>query len=145
MPASLADLRRFLTEHFNDEELTALCFDHFYEVYRNFGGGATVNAKALALVDYCQRRDQLPALLAALERARPDPFRRVFGARPAGAGRRVAINSATAEELRQLPGIGPALAAAIVEARPFASVDDLLRVRGIGPRRLAGLRDWCMT
>ena len=66
MPATLADIRRFVTEHFNDEELTALCFDHFHEVYRNFGGGATVNAKALALVDYCQRRDRLPALLAVL-------------------------------------------------------------------------------
>lgn len=145
MPASLADIRRFLTEHFNDEELTGLCFDHFHEVYRNFSGGATVNGKALALVDYCQRRDQLPALLAALERTRPDPFRRVFGARLVGADRRVAINSATAEELRQLPGIGPALAAAIIAARPFDSVNELQRVRGIGPRRLAALREWCVV
>ncbi len=143
MPATLADIRRFLTEHFNDEELTALCFDHFHEVYRNFGGGATVNAKALALVDYCQRRDRLPALLAVLERERPEPFGRVFGPRTAATDRRVNLNTATAGELRQLPGIGPALAAAIIAARPFATVDDLLRVPRIGPRRLVALREWC--
>jgi competence protein ComEA len=57
----------------------------------------------------------------------------------------VNINTATAEELDKLPGIGPATAAAIVSDRsahgPFASVDDLQRVRGIGPSKLAQLRD----
>jgi competence protein ComEA len=57
---------------------------------------------------------------------------------------RIDINSAGAEELARLPGIGPAIAAAIVADRtargPFASVDDLLRVRGIGPAKLDGLR-----
>ena len=143
MPATLADLRRFLTEHFSDQELTELCFDHFPEVYRNFGSGETLNARALALVGYCQRRDRLPELLAVLERERPEPFRRVLGGGASAADRRVNLNTATADELRQLPGIGPTLAAAIIEARPFAAVDDLLRVRGIGPRRLAALRGWC--
>ena len=145
MPDSLADLSRFLTDHFNDEELTALCFDHFHEVYRNFGSGETANAKALALLGYCQRRDRLPELLAVLERERPEPFRRTFGERTPAADRRVNLNTATADELRQLPGIGPALAVAIIEARPFASVDDLLRVHNIGPRRLAALRGWCVA
>lgn len=146
MPANLADLRRFLTERFNDEELTALCFDHFHEVYRNFGEGTTVSAKALALVDYCQRRDRLPELLAVLEQERPESFRRAFGVRSGRADdRRVNLNIATAGELRQLPGIGPALAAAIIAARPFATMDDLLRVPGIGSRRLAALRAWCVA
>jgi competence protein ComEA len=58
---------------------------------------------------------------------------------------RIDVNRASASELALLPGIGPALAARIVEERerngPFASLDDLVRVRGIGPAILAGLAD----
>lgn len=69
----------------------------------------------------------------------------------AGAGKnnsvvqRVRINSASAGELQQLPGIGPALAQRIVETRKggrFTSADDLLRVPGIGKAKLAKLRDY---
>lgn len=69
----------------------------------------------------------------------------------AGSGRNssmmqsVRINSASARELQQLPGIGPALAQRIVETRKggrFTSADDLLRVPGIGKAKLAKLRDY---
>ncbi|MGH9155755.1 MAG: helix-hairpin-helix domain-containing protein [Acidimicrobiales bacterium] len=56
----------------------------------------------------------------------------------------VDLNSATAEQLDALPGIGPATAAAIVEYRDqhgrFAGVDELVEVRGIGDAKLAALR-----
>jgi len=57
----------------------------------------------------------------------------------------VDINAATAEELEELMGIGPALAQAIVDYReehgPFASVDELLEVSGIGETRLDNIRN----
>lgn len=55
------------------------------------------------------------------------------------------VNRATREELMQLPGVGPKLAARIVEEReraPFRRVDDLIRVSGIGPKTLARLRPY---
>jgi competence protein ComEA len=55
------------------------------------------------------------------------------------------LNAATADQLETLPGIGPSIAAAIVEHRdrrgPFRTVDDLLDVAGIGPARLEELRE----
>lgn len=66
-------------------------------------------------------------------------------ARASGRSGAIDINTATAEELEALPGVGPVTAAKIVAEReengPFASVDDLERVPGIGPKRIEQLRD----
>jgi competence protein ComEA len=56
----------------------------------------------------------------------------------------VDINTASVSELTELPGVGPAKAAAIVEERsvaPFKSIEDLTRVRGIGDSTIAELRE----
>ncbi len=50
------------------------------------------------------------------------------------------INAATRAELESLPHIGPAKAQAIIDNRPYTSVDELDRVPGIGPATLADLR-----
>jgi competence protein ComEA len=67
------------------------------------------------------------------------------GAAGDGDGALVDINRASAAELEELPGVGPATAEAIIAHRdqngPFASVDDLLDVRGIGEAKLEQLRD----
>ena len=55
-------------------------------------------------------------------------------------GAPVDLNHASVEELASLEGIGPKIGARIVAARPFVTVDDLARVRGVGRRRLARLR-----
>ncbi|MES2637915.1 MAG: helix-hairpin-helix domain-containing protein [Myxococcota bacterium] len=54
-------------------------------------------------------------------------------------GGRLSLNHATMADLEGLPGIGPALAARIVAGRPFRSLDDLDRVKGIGPAKLRAL------
>ncbi len=50
------------------------------------------------------------------------------------------LNTADAETLTQIAGIGPALAERIIAARPFKSLEDLRRVSGIGPSFLEQLR-----
>ena len=58
----------------------------------------------------------------------------------------VNINVATSEELQQVPGIGPATADKILQMRKsygaFKSVDDLLAIRGLGPKRLDKMRKY---
>lgn len=60
------------------------------------------------------------------------------------AGGPVNVNTATAEELQTLPGIGPALARRILEHRaaegPFRSAEELAKVPGIGPATATRLR-----
>ncbi len=51
------------------------------------------------------------------------------------------LNRATPEELESLPGIGPVLAGKIIEGRPYRTVEELLRVKGIGPATFAKLRE----
>jgi competence protein ComEA len=57
----------------------------------------------------------------------------------------VNVNSASAEELEALPGIGEVIAQEILNYRtangPFGSVDDLLDVSGIGEVTLENIRD----
>lgn len=56
----------------------------------------------------------------------------------------VEINSATAEQLETIPGIGPATAARIIAFRkehgPFRRVEDLIKVRGIGETTFQKIR-----
>jgi competence protein ComEA len=72
----------------------------------------------------------------------------VAGAEPSAAGSPqgpVHLNTATAEQLDALPGVGPVTAQKIIDYRTkhgaFRSVDELDAVPGIGPARLDTLRD----
>ncbi|MDG4865012.1 ComEA family DNA-binding protein, partial [Streptomyces sp. T-3] len=65
------------------------------------------------------------------------------GAGPTGGV--VSLNSATAEQLDTLPGVGPVLAQHIIDYRTqhggFRAVEELRQVNGIGDRRFADLRN----
>jgi competence ComEA-like helix-hairpin-helix protein len=56
------------------------------------------------------------------------------------AGRSINLNTASQKELETLPGVGPVIARRIIEGRPYRTVDDLLRVKGIGAKRLDEIR-----
>lgn len=75
---------------------------------------------------------ELGATVASGSRATEPPH-------AAALGRKLSLNHSTAAELESLPGVGPALAARIVAGRPYASVAQLERVRGIGEKTRARL------
>lgn len=86
-----------------------------------------------------------PAVLRAVGRhvtfSVPTPREPVSASGHAGF---VSLNTATEQELQQLPGLGPERARGIVEDRrrngPYRRLEDLLRVHGIGPKIVARLR-----
>ncbi|HEX8721688.1 MAG TPA: helix-hairpin-helix domain-containing protein [Pyrinomonadaceae bacterium] len=77
-------------------------------------------------------------------RAPPPAARDASATRPSEDAPLTSLNDATREELERLPGVGPALAARIVEHRErygrFRRAEHLLLVRGVSERRFRQLR-----
>lgn len=75
--------------------------------------------------------------------AEPEQAETVEETKPTVSHKRVNINTATQEELEELPGIGPALAQRILDYRKeygfFPTVEQLKDVEGIGSKRYAEL------
>lgn len=55
---------------------------------------------------------------------------------------RLNLNTAPLADLELLPGVGPDIARRIIDARPFKSVTDLRKVKGIGPKAFEQLEGY---
>lgn len=62
-------------------------------------------------------------------------------AAPLAPGQKINVNKASLEELDALPNVGAVKAKAIIDARPFKSIDDLKKVKGIGPATFDKIKD----
>jgi len=92
-----------------------------------------------------RRIGSILALTLALAAAMPPAAAAPQAQGQAASEAKVNINTASAEELTTLPGIGPSYAQRIVEHRekngPFKKPEDLLSVRGIGDKTFERIRD----
>ena len=55
------------------------------------------------------------------------------------------LNTVTEKELQSIKGVGPALAKRIIAGRPYKAVDDLLKVKRIGPKILEKIRPYVVV
>jgi competence protein ComEA len=105
-------------------------------------GGARPGAQLSALNLAAPLADGTQVLVPREGAPLPSP---VVGSGVVASGGLVNVNTATTEELESLPGIGEVTAQAIIDHRtengPFASVDQLLDVTGIGDVTLENIRD----
>jgi comEA protein len=73
-----------------------------------------------------------------------EPRQAQEGSRASRAAAPLNLNTATADELEALPGIGPATATRIVEYRqkngPFKKIEDLMNIKGIGEKSFLKLK-----
>ena len=121
---------------FNRQEQTALLF---LAAALLLGTGVAVvdryDPEAMEEFHVIEDAVEVPAGASAAHHDPPPPLE------PAAA---VAVNTATAAQLQTLPSIGPKTAARIISFReqngPFARLEDLLEVKGIGPATLEKIR-----
>ncbi|MEP6658829.1 MAG: helix-hairpin-helix domain-containing protein [Acidimicrobiales bacterium] len=110
----------------------------------NAAGGPTSEADTQLVALAATLTDGVRVYVPKVGESPPPPVGGSTGSAVAGTGAPVDLNAATPEQLDALPGVGPATAAAIVAHRQeigrYASVEELLDVKGIGPAKLEAMR-----
>lgn len=74
-----------------------------------------------------------PEIITRESKTTPSPRNDVASTR-APQRRTIDLNTASSRQLQRLPRVGPVLAQAIIDARPYGSVHDLRRVKGVGAK-----------
>lgn len=74
MQHNVVFIQGFVAKCFNDQELATFCETHYSEVVLDFGSEMSRRTKAGLLVNHCQRRGEIPALLEKLKAERPKPY-----------------------------------------------------------------------
>ena len=99
---------------------------------------AVVAAKPAAAVKAPVEARQ-PEVKKAEVKPAAKPARKVATAK--AAARPVSVNNGSEAELLAVKGLPPSVARAIIAARPFATLDEVCKAKGMGPKMLAKLRD----
>ena len=112
----------------------------------NAAGGFVEDADVNAVNQAEALWDGVQVHVPAMDEVVPAPPTGVSGATRSGdavidAPGKVDVNSATLDELLDLPNIGEVRAKAIIEGRPYETIEELERVEGIGAKTLEKLRD----
>lgn len=73
-------IRTLLTDAFDEENFTHLCFDHYKkDVYDRFASGMTRTEKIQILIEHCVRQEQVYSLITLLKSQRPEQFEKIIG------------------------------------------------------------------
>ena len=101
---------------------------------------ATIEEEACAPVAAPAETEATPIPAIATPQAKPTARTKVTTAVPTGSDSSVSVNHATEHQLIAVKGLGVAVARGIIAHRPYVKLDDLCRVKGMGPKLLDKIR-----